>query len=178
MKKFILILLLCVTCVTAFSQKIVVDKYNEDGSRVIVIKERLFGVFRHVGIFLGFSDNITAGGLDTYAFRFLLDSHYKRTLSKGCRLLFKFEDDSIIELENKEYVTSDSRKGTWIVYEIKEDDIKKIINGKVVKLRMENDVDYDDLKIRGKRFSELIKGFYDSIQEAKKKNKNDLYKDF
>ena len=43
---------------------------------------------------------------------------------------------------------------------------------------MENDVDYDDLKIRGKRFSELIKGFYDSIQEAKKKNKNDLYKDF
>ena len=72
MKKFFLIAMLIVISVNAFSHKIIKDEYDDDGSRIILTKQHLFGSIRNAVVYLSLSDYISAGDVDTYALQFLL----------------------------------------------------------------------------------------------------------
>lgn len=57
-------------------------------------------------------------------------------------------------------------------YLIKEDDIQRIINGKVVKIRIERNIDVIDKEIKKNKFSKRMKTAYESIQKALSVDKN------
>ena len=62
-------------------------------------------------------------------------------------------------------------------YPVNEEQLDKIINNEVIKLRIENDIEHLDRNIKSNKFSKGIKAAYEDIQK-KKQTKNDIYEGF
>ena len=99
-------------------------------------------------------------------------------ISKDRKLLIKLDNGSTMELHNTDDAYYDYQRG--IVrpnYSLTIDEIKRIIEGQVVKIRIETDLDKIDKNIKKNRFSKGLKEAFEAIQKQKQ-TKNDLYEGF
>jgi hypothetical protein len=96
----------------------------------------------------------------------------------------KLENDEVIELKAKSH--SETIKNwvftvlqtiTFTNYSISEDQIQKIIENNVVKVRVETSIDYFDGKVYGTKFSKTIANDYKLIKKALEKEIS-VYEDF
>lgn len=185
MKRYLIFILGLLFTTSAFSQ-IAIDKVEEDGSRIIItgaqnIYTRLVNAAAIRVCFIKTSEDD-----HLYSIRLTLNEG-KMQFDKGRKLLLKFADDSIMELENTkeigpaDYEYSVTSAGTYYFtfpeYEVTEEDIEKIIEGQVVKIRVENNIGFFDRDIKKNKFSKALKKLYDAIN-AKKETKNDVYQNF
>jgi hypothetical protein len=185
MKKFILLTLCFVTCSIAFAQ-IDVDKVEDDGSRLIVGEYyNLYTGLTNTASFK-LSCNILVNGEETYNIILCLNEG-KMQFNEGRKLLIKFKDGSVMELKNNkeigpaDYEIVQPLKSvhyiTYPRYSVTEEEIQKIIDGEVVKVRIENNIDFIDRNIKKNKFSDGIKKSFAAIK-AKKETQNDLYEGF
>lgn len=184
MKRLLLIASLLCLSVSMFSQ-ISDDKFNEDGSRIIVSKYR--GISSGFRLMVSFRliDVIDVNDGNTYFIQLnLIGNKKEKEYAKGRRLLLKLKDDSIIELINQETIRVKDYVGyaARIKYLVKENEIDKLITGEVKKIRIENDFDYVDIEVKKNVFSKGLGKVYEAIQKEKKiekkPNSTGLYDDF
>ena len=110
------------------------------------------------------------------------------TIAKGRKLLLKFKDESVMELENVREIElidnklEHSRTTSYYLvypqYVVTEEQLDKIMNNEVIKLRIENNVEFLDRTIKKNRFSQGIKKAYEDIQNQLKSTNNSLYENF
>lgn len=170
--------------VSLFSQ-IRIDKVEEDGSRVIISDES--------NIYTGWTNAAAMSlsymftdGLEVYSITLCLNEG-KMQFEKGRKLLLKFKDNTTMELVNRDHigpadyeyrVTSvGTDYYTYPKYSVSVEDIQKIINGEVVKIRIENDIEFFDRDIKKNKFSKALKKAFDAIS-SRKTVKNDVYEGF
>ena len=127
------------------------DKIAEDGSRMIVTHTNLLGIMEGPQIFYGLYDYITPEDVDNYEIYLRLPPSYKKSISKGRKLLLKFEDDTIMELESNEFHSAQSIHHEDVRYNVKEEDLNKMLTVKVIRVRIENDINYGEV-VGPKRF--------------------------
>ena len=105
-------------------------------------------------------------------------------IDEGASLLLKLENDEVIELKAKSH--SETIKNwvftvlqtiTFTDYSITEDQIQKVIENNVVKVRVETSIDYFDGKVYGTKFSKTIANDYKLIKKALEKEIS-VYDDF
>lgn len=97
------------------------------------------------------------------------------TFESGKLLLLKLSNGQVITLRNiktigpNDYTYIETEFGhniyTYPVYAVTEKQIQQIINGKVVKIRIETDNGYLDRTIKRNKFSKVITQSYNSLQE-------------
>lgn len=185
MKKFLLFAVCFISSSIAFAQ-ISADKVEEDGSRWILTENsNLYTGWTNAAAF-NLSYTLKVNGEETYEITLCLNEG-KMQFEEGRKLLIKFKDDSMMELKNNkkvgptDYKYQTSRTGTSYFtfphYSITEEEIQKIIDGEVVKIRIENDIEYFDRDIKKNKFSKAMKNAYEAIK-AKKETKNDVYEGF
>ena len=159
--------------------QIAIDKVEKDGSRTIITKEKWINGNESASIGCIISPD---GKNSVYV---LIMKVHKMEIDEGRKLLLKFKDESIMELKNRKkigpldyvwwsYLTS-RICSVLPEYVLMEEDIDKIIQNDVVKMRLENNIEYIDLKC--KKFSKVIKEQYESINSVKSK-KNGIYDGF
>ena len=161
--------MLLVSILNVNAQKLAVDKIGTDGSRVLITKNyNLFYEYpaRDVQFGLGF---VVKDTLRISQITLRIGGDIK--IDNDNKLLFKLEDESIVELWNY------SNKYSVPSYLIKENDIVKLINGNVTKVRIEHSLGVVDKEIKKNSFSKKLKEAYDNIVEALK-NKKDFYTGF
>ena len=104
----------------------------------------------------------------------------KLQFHEGARLLLKLKDDSILELQNtKEIKLVDNEvllSHVYVspLYNVTEEDLKKIIAGEVVKIRVEHSSGYFDRSIKKNKFSKGLKTMYENSRSGK----HDVYQKF
>lgn len=185
MKKLLLLAVCFVTSTIAFAQ-ISADKVEEDGSRWIVSENsNIYTGWSNAAAF-NLSYDLKVNGEETYEITLCLNEG-KMQFEEGRKLLIKFKDGSMMELKNNkkigptDYKFQTSKYGTSYFtfphYSVTEEEIQKIIDGEVIKIRIENDIEFFDRDIKKNKFSKGMKKAYDAII-AKKKTKNDVYEGF
>lgn len=189
MKKFFLFFVLLQGIMTLNAQTLSVDKVENDGSRILISNE--YSIYSRMGLTTTYFTKFRLGCISSqngkqYQLHMNI-SEGKLQIEKGRKILFKFDDGSILELSNIErigpadYTYSVSQYGTTYyvhpTYSITEEQIQQIINGKVVKVRIEHDVDVVDKEIKKNKFAKHLKEAYDSILTALQTNK-DIYTGF
>ena len=185
MKKILLLLVGIIVSVNAFAQ-IRVDKVEDDGSRIIISNDH--------NIYTGWTNAasvsviyvLTPSGEELYQIH-LCFNEGKMQFDIGRKLLLKFADDSVMEFSNiteigpadYEYRVTDFGTSyyTYPDYLITEEEIQKIVNGNVIKIRVENNLEYFDRIIKKNKFSLAIRDSYQAIQ-SRKDVKNDVYEGF
>ena len=155
------------------AQKLAVDKVESDGSRTIVSYAYPFYKDIMSGDYAEFNVGCIAHNENKsfYITFNICDKYRTVNIEKGRKLLVKLENDSIIESYNEFSHSTNSS------YLLSEEQIKKILNGNVVKIRIERDVDVIDKEIRKNKFSKRVKEAYDNIIKALQTSK-DIYSDF
>lgn len=183
MKHFIVALFLSIPC-CVFAQ-ISVDKVEENGNRIIITDySSLYTGWTNAASFrLGY---IHFEDVELYNLSLLLNEG-KMQIEEGRKLLLKFSDGSTMELSNSkqigpaDYEYRTSKYGTTYLvcpsYKISEDEIKRIIEGEVVKIRIENNIEFFDRDIKKNKLSKGLKNAYNAIQKKKLTN-NGLYDGF
>lgn len=175
------------------SQNVKTDKYSvEDSTRIIMSHSK--NLYSEWASGASFSVEYgKSGNTEVWSIGLCLNEG-KRVIDKGRKLLLKFDDGSIIELENNteigpgDYEYEVSKYGTnyyvYPSYNITEEQIQKIIDGNVIKVRIEDNVGYLDREIKGKkkksvksRMSEDIKELYDNVKAASQQGKS-IYDNF
>lgn len=185
--KRLLIYALCLFASYSSFAQISIDKVIEDGSRIIVsdyyniYSERSSAAAACVEYIV-----LPKNNFEHYEISFALNEG-KMQFDEGRKLLLKFKDGSVMELSNTkvigptdyEYTASKyvTNYYTYPSYEVTEEQLKQIISGEVVKVRIENNIEYFDRKIKRNKFSKAIQKSYEAIL-SKKKVKNDIYTDF
>ena len=194
MKRFMLTMFVGIVFANiGFSQNVKADKYTvEDSTRVIISHSK--NLYSEWASGASFSVEYCQTNNSELWFLSLCLNEGKRTIDKGRKMLLKFEDGSIIELENCEeigiadYEYEVTSYGTnyyvYPSYTITEEQIQKIINGNVIKVRIEINTGYLDREIKGKkkksvkgRMSEDMKEIYDNVKAASLQKKS-IYDDF
>lgn len=185
MKKLLFLAVCLFSTTIAFSQ-ISADKVEEDGSRWIVTKNSNIYTGWNNAAALNLTYILAVNGEETYEITLCLNEG-KMQFEEGRKLLIKFKDDSMMELKNNrkigpaDYKYNVTSTGTdyytFPQYPITEEEIKKIIAGEVIKIRVENDIEFFDRNIKKNKFSKGIKTAYEAIK-AKKETKNDVYEGF
>lgn len=190
MKK-ILTIVFCVLLfpIFGYSQNVRIDKYSvEDSTRIVLSYwKNLYTEWSSAASFsVGYA--ITKNNLYLWQLELCLNET-KLQIGIGRKLLLKFDDGTIIELENaKEIGPADyeykvTKYGTnyyvYPSYNITEDQIQQIINGNVIKLRIEHEVGYLDRELKGikkksakSRFSEGLKDLYENVKTASNQENN------
>ena len=186
MKKFLICALCLLFAHNTFAQ-IHIDKVEEDGSRVIVSSSH--------NIYTGLTNAAAAALMyislpeqDHEQFEISITlNEGKMQFDVGRKLLLKFSDDSVMELSNTkeigiaDYTYRVGNTGTDYytnpTYLVSEEQLIKIISGEVVKIRIENNIEYFDRIIKKNKFSNAIKKSYDAIIN-KRQTKNDVYTNF
>ena len=183
-------LLICAICIIAsyssFAQ-IYIDKVEEDGSRVIVSSSH--------NIYTGLTNAAAAALMyislpeqDHEQFEISVTlNEGKMQFDVGRKLLLKFKDDSVMELSNTkeigiaDYTYRVGNTGTSYftnpTYLVSEEQLIKIINGEVIKIRIENNIEYFDRTIKKNKFSKAVQKSYEAIL-SKRQTKNDVYTNF
>lgn len=183
MKKYFIIFLLSLFSNSLYSQIIgdkFVDRIEEDGSRLIVTKHKAVAGNFKMFIEVGLVDIIEVNEQESYYLSIGVIGNHKKPVSKGRKLLLKLKDESMIDLEN--YIKRDVKdyEGYKVIlrYKVDEGIIQKIIDGGVIKIRVENDVDYKDCSVKKNAFSKTVKKAFDIIQEEKMRKSPDVYDGF
>lgn len=185
MKKYFFIAMCLVSSTITFAQ-ISADKVEEDGSRFIITQNsNIYTRWTNAAAF-NLSYNLKVNGEEYYEMTLCLNEG-KMRFEEGRKLLIKFKDDSILELKNNKKIgpadykyqvsSSGTSYFTFPRYLITEEEIQKIINGEVVKIRVENDIEFFDRDIKKNKFSKGMKTAFEAIQ-ARKQTKNDVYEGF
>lgn len=171
MRRFLFIAFLSLFSANVFSQ-IASDKFDKDGSRIIISKQRpaSFTIKRAVNFRL--IDIVSVNNADSYYIILNIVGNKKREAeyTKGRKLLIKLNDDSIIELSVFKTLEDDDYQGygAYVRYAVNEDEIERMIKNEVLKLRIENDFDYIDVNIKKNMFSKSLKTLYEAIKEQRK----------
>ncbi len=186
MKKFLISAICIFASYSSFAQ-ISIDKVEEDGSRIIVSSE--------VNIYTEWTsaaaarvEYITIPQDDIEHYEIILTlNEGKMQFDEGRKLLLKFKDGSVMELSNTEaigpadyeYQVTDygTNYYTYPSYIVTEEQLKQISSGEVVKVRIENNIEYFDREIKKNKFSKAIQKSYEAIL-SRKQVKNDVYSDF
>ena len=173
MKKIILLIILLIGTENLLAQKLAVDKVENDGRRILISQDYTF--YRDVitGDYADFNLSCTAvdGKKSFYIYFNICDKYKSVRIDKGKKLLIKLENDSILELSNNLSFSKNSS------YSLSEEQIEKIVNGKVVKIRIDRNVDMIDKEIKKNKFSKRVKEAYNAIIVALQ-TKKDIYTDF
>lgn len=189
MKRIFLLLLLIHGVLAVNAQMLSVDKVENDGSRILISNE--YSIYSKMGLTTTYFAKFRLGCIstqDSILYQINLNiSEGKLQIEEGRKILFKFDDGSIMELSNikrigpTDYTYSVSQYGTTYyvhpTYSITEKQIQQIINGNVVKVRIEHDLDVVDKEIKKNKFSKHLKEAFNNISKALQKNK-DIYSDF
>ena len=195
MKKILLSMVITIAAMQLSAQQIVVDKVEENGTRLIVTQKVYSG---YPGIYVGLSSyRVKIGQSDTTVYKLSIryGSQNKRQISVGRKLLLKLSDNNIITLENAEeigatdYTSELVQPGTYYErmvyyvfpdYDITESQISQICKNEVIKIRLEyNSGEYtiEETKRKKNKFATVIRNAYSEIQETYKTEK-DIYTDF
>lgn len=104
----------------------------------------------------------------------------KLQFHEGAKLLLKFKDDSILELQNTKEIKPEDNEvllsHVYVspLYNVTEEDLKKIIAGEVVKIRVEHSSGFFDRSIKKNKFSKGLKTMYENSRSGK----HDVYQKF
>lgn len=180
------------------SARIIEDKQEESGNRTIFTNDVLFakgkdknGIESDESLNLAYFRYFIKNGesIDRYSICIPRTSFIRMTLAKGRKLLLKLDNDSIITLRTQAEIRSydncyspslNCYKVDYI-YPATENDLRKIKNSKVLKIRMEEDDGFTDMTPTEYNeqfnFSERIHECFDLIQSALKKS-NSVYDNF
>ncbi len=186
MKKLLLIALMLLPMVANAE---VYDKTSVDGETRFVASERVklyttWGGDTEFG--LSTTEALKEEGLFTLDF---VLAEGKIQIQKGRKLLIKFDDGSIMELENvqevglADYTYKVVGGGTMTLYYVRpsylltEAQVKEIINKTAVKLRIEFDSGQADRDIKKNGLSKNLAPMYESILKALSTKKT-IYSDF
>mgnify|MGYP007135614238 CR=1 FL=1 len=166
MKKIILLFLALIS-LSANAQKIDMDKQDADGSRLVATTRVLFAEHDLTFVLIPKKDKrpssidlqaecfINKDGDRSYFVDFPI-FYYKHEIlvKKGSRLLFKFDNDSIMEVKssrNVDEINNDldimNNKSTYsavLSYELSPSQVDIFRSHKVIKMRLETDLDYLD----------------------------------
>lgn len=185
MKKFLIFTLGLLFSTNLFSQ-ISVDKVEEDGSRYIM--SSYYNLYKGWDYAAGFRLSYVESPDDDSYYRITVSlNEGKMQFDLGRKLLLKFKDNSILELKNVDEIgpadyeydvtSSGTNYYTYPKYLITEEEIEKIINGEVIKIRIENNIEFFDREIKKNKFSKNLKIMYEAIK-AKRETQNDVYQNF
>lgn len=176
---------LMASCATA--KIIEVDKALENGRRTISTKS--------YNLYMGFTSSIWYNlkcimlkeGDTTFFLGLTLVEKEKIQIDKGRKLLIKFDDGSIMELSNftrigpgdYQYSVSSGSVSYYFMpqYTITEEQITKLSNKKVIKIRIEHDIDVIDRDITARKLNNGISEAYAAIIETLRTRKT-IYTDF
>ena len=190
MKKIIVLIITVLSLSSlSYSQNVRVDKYDvEDSTRVVLSYWKNFYTEWSTAASFSVGYAVNKNGLYLWQLDVCLNEG-KIQISKGRKMLLKFDDDSILELENSteigpgDYKYDVSKYGTtyyvYPSYSITEEQIQKIISGNVIKVRIEHEVGFVDREIKGvkkkspkSRFSEGMEQLYTDVKAASQQTKN------
>lgn len=186
MRKFFISAICLFASYSLFAQ-ISIDKVEEDGSRIIVSDyHNIYTEWSSAAAACVEYILIPEDDVEHYEILFSLNEG-KMQFDEGRKLLLKFKDGSVMELSNTEvigpadYKYSVTKYGTnyytYPSYKVTEEQLKQIISGEVVKIRIENNIEYFDREIKKNKFSKAIQQSYEAIL-SKKQVKNDVYTNF
>lgn len=172
MKKLLPLLCLILTCVGMNAQQI--DKQEEDGTRIIISdRDNLYSKWS-TGAGFDLSTGITPSG-DQFWWLDITLSEGKGQIEENRVLLIKFDNDEVLELKNDkaigpaDYTYRVTTMGTTYYlhprYPISEEQLNKLLNGTVTKVRIEHDAGHFDREINGKKFHKRINKMYDQIKK-------------
>lgn len=174
MRKILLVASLLLFSTNLFSQ-IASDRFDEDGSRVILSKVKGFSFTMKLGVQIQLMDVVSVNDADSYFIIMNVIGNKKRETeyTKGRKLLIKLNDGSIIELAVYKTLEDDDYVGcaAHVTYSVSEADIERMITNEVVKLRIENDFDYKDVEVKKNLFTKVLKKLYEAVKEERKKEK-------
>lgn len=175
MKKILFLMFAVLLCANTFAQ-VNIDKTNEDGTRIVS----------------SHAENIYTNWTNAAAIRlnyyYIPEDDYghfeisitfneaKMTIDEGRKLLLKKKDGSIIELVNNteigvaDYDYEVTKYGTnYYVrpdYMVTEAQIKEIIDGDIVKIRVETNLGYFDRDIKKNKLSKGLEKQYQAVLGA------------
>ena len=151
----------CLLVSTNLFSQIQVDKVENDGSRIIITKNKNIYTEWTSAAAMSLAYIHTPSGEDIYQIALCLNEG-KMQFEKGRKLLVKFKDNTMMELVNCErigpadYHVDMTQLGpdyyTYPKYIVSVEDLQKIINGEVVKIRIENDLEFFDRIIKKNKF--------------------------
>ena len=184
MKRVVLILLSVLFTATCFAKaKISVDKMK-DGYRFIQT-ERTPHIFPYKDTWTDAAislDLMTLGDLKKYSICVYLFAEVN--IEKGAKMLLKLENDEIIELVAnsksetiRNLVFTVLQIITFADFSVTESQLQKIMENKVVKVRVETSIDNIDGAVYGNKFTKTIIDDYKLIEKTLQK-KNSVYDDF
>jgi len=184
MKKAIITIIMCLTfSFVILAQSIVVDKTDSNGIRTIISSD--FNIY--TTLYTGGSACLMYNDSIGYFLSLTLNEGYIPQIETGRKLLLKFENEEILELENKSNISSydytfycnqfGTRYNIHPIYYLSNGDITKIINNNVIKIRIETDLEELDKKIKK---GKLSKGLSKSLKIIKERLsiKKDIYSNF
>lgn len=167
-------------CLNINAQKLLIDKVDGNGERTMQTNYSKLYTKMTTGASIALGCVVKES--DTTYMLCLRLSEYGKTMEKGRKLLIKLDDNSIITLVNvnnigsSDYNRVGSEYQTFPIYPISKEDLFSIINGEVVKIRIETDIDLIDRDIRG-TMSGALREDYNLINKKLKENKT-IYSDF
>lgn len=118
---------------------------------------------------------------EKYTLDFMLPCYSNKYIDKGGRLLLKYENGDTLTIETDNDIKSDYSNGQYFFcpkYVVTKDDLKQIIQKKVVKMRFEAFSSNIDLKPNKESFVSIIKDFVDGIETRLNNNVDSFNSDF
>lgn len=186
MKKIFFISVFLIFTINIFSQ-ITYDEYAKDGSRKIVTDYKIFelNLLKHA-IGVGLVDVIGVNESDNFFLQIYVRGKKKNVVTdyeKGRKLLIKMDDQTIMDLESESStIIPWTGAAVAVLYPISEDNLNTLLNGTVIKMRIENDINYIDCEIDDNKFVKNLKKVYSTLIEArdsrKKSEDKGIYNDF
>ncbi len=169
-------------------QKVIqVDKVEGNGKRTIASK--------NYNLYMGFTTSIwynldcivLSEGDTSFFLELTIIDNSRLQIDKGRKLLIKFEDGTIMELQNftkigpgdYQYKVSSGSVNYYMepFYSITQEQIKQLMTKRASKIRIEHDIDVIDRNITAKKLSNGISEAYTMIMKALKTTKT-IYSDF
>jgi hypothetical protein len=180
MKRFVALIAI-IFSINMNAQRILTDENSLDNTRTIVTTEEEFYDDETVGMTYYIGKN----NKDTLRVINITIEEWGK-MEEGRSFLLKFKDGSILELKNIKNQTAHPVAGHWGMgpvmclqpaFIVTEDQLNKICEGEVVKLRFEQGDDIVDKKLKKNKFSTLIRNCRKVLNEAGSQQR-DLRKDF
>ena len=185
MRKIVFVFILVLSAIGLNAQKIVLDKVESDGSRLLQTKYTTI-----------YSKMVSGGALslccvatesDTSFYLSLMLNEQKLEIEEGRKLVVKLSDGTILTLENTKkigpldyeirQVYSSIEYLVYPMYYVSLDDLRLMIDKGVVKLRIETDMDNLDRDIKKTKMSDILATGLSNIEQALTVKK-DIYSDF
>ena len=179
-----MVIAIMTVCLNMNAQKLLVDKVESNGDRLMQTKyTTIYSKLLSGG---AISLICSTSAVDTLYMISLMLNEGKQQIDEGRKLLLKLEDGSILTLVNiKEIGVGDyeirtvyhsTEYLTYPAYPVTKDELFRIINGNVVKIRIETNLELLDRTIR-ETISENLSEDYNLINK-KLKEKKTIYSDF